>query len=219
MLVSLVELRQRARERADMMQSQFIADSELDNYINAAYADLYDILVSRWEDYYTIETPLTVVAGAATCALPADFYKMVALDKNNVEVLKFAFKDRHNVTELSYRIVKDSIIFMPTALAPGAYVLWYVPTASKLAIATDPPTAGTIASINDVNGWSEYIVVSAAIVMLNKEESDVQQLLIEKRTMLDRIESMASNRDASAPESITEVWSSYDTSLRISTGG
>jgi len=217
MEVSLVELRLRARQRADMVNSKFISDSELDNYINAAYADMYDILVSRWEDYYTVEATLTVAAGASSCALPSFFYKLVALDKGNTEVLKFSFKDRHVVTDLSYRIVKDSLVFLPAAVAPGSYTLWYVPSAPKLATATDPVTAGEADSINDVNGWSEYVVVGAAISMLTKEESDTQPLLIEKRTLLDRIEAMSANRDASAPESITEVWSPFDDALRIST--
>lgn len=215
--VTLQELRVRARERADMVGSKFISDSELDSYLNAGYFELYDILVSRWEDYYTQEASVTVAGGASSCALPTDFYKLVALDKGDTEVKKFAFKERHNVVELSYRIVKDSLVFLPAEVAAGAYTLWYVPVAERLAVATTPPTAGTTDVINDVNGWSEFVVVSAGIMMLQKEESDIQPLLIEKRALLERIEAMASNRDASAPESITEVWSSYDESFRIST--
>jgi len=215
--VTLQELRLRARERADMVGSKFISDSELDSYLNAGYFDLYDILVSRWEDYYTVEASVTVAAGASSYALPSDFYKLVALDKGDTEVAKFTFKDRHNVTALSYRIVKDSLVFLPAEVAAGSYTLWYVPLAERLAVATTPPTAGTTDVINDVNGWSEYVVVSAAIMMLQKEESDIQPLVVEKRALLDRIESMASNRDASAPESITEVWSPYDEAFRIST--
>lgn len=215
--VSLLEIRRRSRQRADMVTSNFISDDELDDYINAAYTDLYDILVSRWEDYYTLSSTITVAAGASSCQLPTDFYKLIALDKGNLEVPKYAFKDRHTVTELSYRIVKDNLMFMPEASASGNYTLWYVPLAQKLAIATDPVTDGEADSIQDVNGWAEYVVISAAIAMLIKEESDIQPLLLEKRTLIDRIESMASNRDASAPEKITEVWSPFDTEIRIAT--
>jgi uncharacterized protein YdcH (DUF465 family) len=53
-------------------------------------------------------------------------------------------------------------------------------------------------------GYEEYVVVDAAIKCLQKEESDVQMLMVQKQQLKERIENAASNRDQGEPTAITD---------------
>ena len=216
--VTLAEIKTRSREMADQDNSTFVSNSELLSYINASYAELYDILVSRNEDYYTISTELTVTSGNSSVALPSDFYKLRGVDiqldsAGNWSALpKFNFNNRNirnaNVSRLlsgqfnvSYRIVKDSLNFVPTDSASGTYRLWYIPAYSTLSDDAD--------TVDGVNGFEEYIVIDVAMKMMAKEESDTSHLERMKQAMLQRIENMAQNRDIDRPECITDTQSDY----------
>ena len=56
-----------------------------------------------------------------------------------------------------------------------------------------------------VSGYEEYVVIDAAIKCLQKEESDVQVLLVQKQQQLQRIEQAAGKRDAGESYAITDV--------------
>ena len=72
--ITLLQLRTQARDRADMTNSLFIADAELNNYINSSIAELHDLLIGAYDSYYSILTStFNTVSGTATYALPADF--------------------------------------------------------------------------------------------------------------------------------------------------
>lgn len=60
-----------------------------------------------------------------------------------------------------------------------------------------------------INGWEEYIVVDAAIKALGKEESDVTVLGARKAALLQRIQSIAENRDQGAPGKTVDVVNNY----------
>ena len=77
--ITLSELKQRARERADMVNSKFISDPELVAYINDSASELYDLLVRTYEDYYINSTEVTITSGQ-DITIPVDFYKLLGLD-------------------------------------------------------------------------------------------------------------------------------------------
>lgn len=214
--VTLADIKTQARQRADMENSEFISDSELLSYINSSYAELYDLIVSRFEDYYVESTELTITSGNSTITLPSDFYKLKGLDRkygSSTEyctVERFDWKSRNQrnssvarsslgVSNTSYRIVKDEIRILPEADAPGTYRLWYIPTFTRLSDDAD--------TVDGVNGWEEYIVIDAAIKMMQKEESDVSVLAAQKNMIVKRVEDMAQQRDADMPETISDVQS------------
>ena len=216
MTTTLAELKTRARERADQTNSTFISDSELLSYINSSYAELYDILVSRFEDYYTTSVTFSIASGNSY-SLPSDFYKLRGVDynisgDNYVTLQKFNFHDRNGRNpntslfvdrglygnKLRYRVLANELILEPSESAVGNYKLWYIPTYTRLASDSD--------TVDGINGWEEYIVVDVAIKMLSKEESSTTHLDTEKEALLKRIRDMAQNRDANAPERIADVY-------------
>lgn len=305
-MITLSSLRTAVRQRADMEDSNFVDPDELDAYINNSYKELYDIVVSRFEDYYS--TKLTFTLTTNIQALPSDFYKLRGLDVQNgsdyTPLTKWNFGDRGRFTRSvdlywvlkpQYRIMGGNIEFMPETTTSGTYRLWYIPLCANMVVGvagtktiqdllftaaslytngdlinityTNTGTAGAeivtvvgndisvaiqsgVSTANqilsalqasvaasalvtvtlsgtgataqitqaqtfltgsvvqvdgdDFNGWSEYVIIDAAIKCLVKEESDVSVLLLEKKQVMNRIEAMASNRDGE-PERVTDV--------------
>lgn len=212
--ITLATIRTESRQRADMENSEFITDSELNTFINQSYAELYDLLVSRFEDYYTTSTTFTLSAGSNTYALPSDFYKLRGLDyassgTNYIPVYKYNFSDRNRRNrsvnrligrqfDIRYRILGNTLTMTPEDGAAGNYRLWYTPRITRLSSDSD--------TLDSVNGWHEYVVVDAARKMLLKEESSTTALDREKQALIERIEAMAANRD-DQPETITDTQS------------
>ena len=210
--ITASDLKLRARQRADMENSEFVSDSELLYYVNNSYAELYDILVAKFEDYYVKNPPyeFTLAGSDYAANLPADFYKLRGVDRQSgsdwYNLRLFQFEQRNDTgrgghwalaESLRYRIYGNQIIISPSDQASGTYKIWYVPKFTPLVADVD--------TVDGVNGWEEYIVVDAAIKCLQKEESSTTTLEGMKKALLVRINSMATNRDAGEPERVTDM--------------
>lgn len=226
----LGSLRLQAQQRADRVNSNFVTKAEWNNYINQSYFELYDLLVTAYEDYY-LATHTFLTTGATEYPLPnglllntsstvsKPLYKLLGVDLGLtsgtsawVTLRKFNFISRNRYvypsltasaigySDLQYRIMGNNIEMIP---APGAgqYIkLHYVPRMVRLLKDTD--------MADGVSGWAEYIIVDAAIKALTKEESDTSALMAIKQMLMDRIQTAASNRDAGAPDTISATRSS-----------
>lgn len=149
-------------------------------------------------------------------AAPA-FYKIVGVDlalsstnDSFVTILPFMFKDRnryavpnfqsfYGVTNLRYRIQGTNpqhIWFTPIPTAGQTIQLWYIPSLTPLSASGD--------QIVDPSGWSEYIIVDAAIKCMQKEESDCSLLMAQKAALVNRINCAAENRDAGSPATVSD---------------
>jgi hypothetical protein len=212
--VTLQYLRDQSRAAADQQESGFVRPAELDDLINSACQELYDILVSRFEDYY-LEDPVSfsISSPADTVTLPANFYKLRGVDLQNAggqwaPLKPFMFEERN--------LLQNPIIYTPTGLAQGMYRvrknllqilgtgdnpiqgrLWYIPAFTRLVNAAD--------TFDGVNGWERYVVVTVAIAMKSKEESDTTTLEAEKARLFDRINNLANNRDEGNPQRVQDV--------------
>lgn len=213
---SLRWLRESAQQRADRVNSNFVTQTEWNSYINQSALELYDLLVTTYEDYFLAEPYLFTTDGSTNrYNLPTDFYKLAGIDcglanSNNawVTIKKFQFAARnryvfpniaatyYGVFNLQYRLVGDKLMFIPTPAA-GQYIrMWYVPRLPTLLKDTD--------TLDTVSGWSEYIIVDAAIKALQKEESDVSVLMAQKAALIKRIEETAMNRDEGMPDTVSD---------------
>jgi hypothetical protein len=212
--VTLLQMRARVRARADMKNSTFVEDDELDQYINASYQELYDILVTSFEDYYTQPPVSFTLSGTDYFDLPSDFYKLRGVDCSvdstvsyyTITPFNFANRNRSGDSlnrirftqyDRNYRIVGNRLYITPTDKADGDYRIWYIPQATLLVAETD--------TLNGINGWEEYVVVDAARKCLAKEESDTSFMIAEKEALRQRIFASSANRDAGFPETITDV--------------
>ncbi len=107
--VTRQDLRDAARERADMVNSQFVTDAELNRWIENSRRHLYNKLVGKYEDYFikwitqasliSLSSPTPgIVVGEADYMLPIDYFKMVLVEEiysggGSNELSKYRFAD------------------------------------------------------------------------------------------------------------------------------
>lgn len=211
-MATRAELRTRARERADMENTTFISDAELNDYLQQSWFELYDLLVASYEDYFTTSSNSTVTSGS-TIALPSDFYKLRGIDyqldgSTWVSIRSYNFAERNlrarnfdrlvaGRRNIVYRMLAGSVQLLPENDALGTYKLWYIPRCATF--------ASDSTAVTNVLDFDEYIVVDAAIKMLVKEESDPSALMMAKEALIKRIREMASNRDAGEPQTVADT--------------
>jgi hypothetical protein len=223
--LSLGELRLRSQQKADRTNGQFVTTSEWNFFINQAYYELYDLLITVYEDYY-VAPRLSILTDGVTqqyplpngqnySAAPA-MYKLFGVDlglanSTNawVTIKKFDFIARNRyvfpqitstflgVFNLRYRLVGGNIMFIPVPSGQQTIGLWYFPRLTTLLQDTDV--------MDGISGWTEYVIARAAKYALDKEESDTSRLTEEIVFLKQRIEESATNRDAGQPDSISDV--------------
>lgn len=227
--INLGYIRYLATLRADMLNSGFLTLDEWNSNINQSAYELYDILVTKFGDDYFLAPPVSFVTtgsnpyplpdGATTIggSVPPAIYKLVGVDcgvavGNNawVTLPRFNWIDRNKfiypqlqanalgVFNLSYREMGNNLYFIPNPSSGQQIQLWYVPIMTQLLKDTDMLPFS-------ISGWSEYVIVDAAIKAMSKEESDVSSLSAQKAALLMRIETTAANRDVGQPNTISDT--------------
>ena len=211
--ITVATIKTRARQKADMVGSNFISDSELLAYVNEAYFSFYDLMVSRFEDY-NLGDPVsfTISSGTPYYTVDADFYKLVGVDRSlgggrwyPLRLTPWRSRNRYQTgfsqyglyPKVGYRLIGNKIRFTPEDQSPGDYRYWYIPLATALTDDAD--------TIERYNGFEELVVIDTAIKMLAKEESDINYLLMERQRVENRIKDMAQQRDLSEQGRIEEV--------------
>lgn len=223
--MSLGTIRLAAQQRADMVNSQFLSNTEWNANINSSLFELYDLLVTLYDDYF-IAPALTISADGVNSLFPLPngvlysaappMYKLRGVDlavnaaaNSYVTVPRFNFAERnqwlyqssnstpYGAVNLRYRLMGNQIELLPIPGANQSIRLWYIPRLTMLLKDSDVTTAG-------VSGWIEYVVIDAAIKALQKEESDVSVLMSQKQALVARINGSAQNRDAGQPETISD---------------
>jgi len=215
MSITLEELKTQSRQLADMSDNEFISDSELTNYINFAISELHDMLVENYESEYFLSTESgTTVSGTAEYALPTNFYKLRGVDiKLNgtdwFSINAFNFNERNRyeefgswslqgISNVRYRVMGSNIRFSPVPDNALSYKIWYIPVATKLVSDSD--------TLDDINQFSDFVILTAAMKMLIKEESDVSVLQAERNRIEQKIRQASENRDAGQPASISDIY-------------
>ena len=210
-------MRTAVRERAGMESNDptnaFITNTELDTIINTSAAELHGLKVTTYEDYSLTRATSTVASGANTISLPTDSMKIRKLewrvttqtgDWLNVPQVSLQEIDRINLLRGrsafgpgGWLLDETSIFIVPEAAADGTYRVWY---AKKYAAMTSDSD-----TIDDSNGWHEYVIIDAAMKCLGKEESDVSLLAAQKLGLIARITTEAANRTAGGPHRVVDV--------------
>lgn len=145
------------------------------------------------------------------------FYKLAGMDlgintSNNawVTLQKFNFIDRNSyvypnststiygVYNMRYRLMGNNVNIIPTPAGNQQVRLWYSPKLPALLQDVDVTTLG-------YSGWLRYPIVRAAKYALDKEETDTSKLDAEIGYLKTRIEEASQNRDAGAPDTISNT--------------
>ena len=223
-VMTLLELRTAARQRANQEHSEFVSDAELTSYVNQSLAELHGLVVQSFgEDYFITETDLSYAANAITASLPSDFFKARGVSvlistgtPNRYATLRqYNYNTRNSwastgsvqqgVTtgwwsNLRSRIAQGNLELRPPPDRAVTVRLAYIPVVTELVDDTDST------EVNDsLNGWLEYVIVDAAIKMKDKEETDTTVLQRQREAIVKRIESETANRDAGDAETIRDA--------------
>jgi len=147
--------------------------------------------------------------------VPPPLYKLAGVDLglNNapngfVTIQKYNLIDRnryvfpntastiYGVFGMQYRVIGNTIRFIPTPSSLQPIGLWYVPRRRQLVLETD--------TTDGYNGWTNYIIARAAKYALDKEESDSSKLDAEIIYLKQRIEESAPNRDEGQADTVSD---------------
>ncbi len=163
MAATLATLRTRVRQRADKVSTQFVTDSEVTAYVNAAASELYSLLAQRRKDWFTTNENETIASGntiTLSTALASRMLYLVGIDYliggQYLPLKPYDFGMRGGVNSVEQ--------------ATGTYRVWYVPEMTLLVADGDTLVWGIPQELE------EMIVVGAAIKIKDKEEADTSVL-------------------------------------------
>lgn len=209
---TLASLRSRCKQRSNMENSSFVSDTEWNDYINYSISELRDMIISKaGDDYFATSANFPLDNQNETYSLPTDFYKilwceLLGNDGYYYKMKRFEISEMNSnanaaflaqLPEIRYRLREDKLWLNPLSALGGRTVrLWYVPLAPELSLDGD--------TLQGFNGWDEYIVLRAAIIALEKEESDTSALSMRLEQLRLRVEAMSGNRDQAQPMRIQD---------------
>jgi len=233
--LSLAELRLRAQQRADMVNSQYVTNAEWNFFINQSMYELYDILITAYQDYFEApEVSFTTTGSQYTYPLPdgalsftdsqtnltivaPPFYKLSGVDLG-LQTANNAF-----VTVGRYNLIdRNRYVFPNTASTIfGVFNLQYRLMGNNIRFIPTPSNSQVIRLLyiprlpqmladEDLttigySGWLQYVIVRAAKYALDKQEADTGKLDSELSFLNKRIEETAINRDAGRPDTISDT--------------
>ncbi len=185
----------RARQKADMMNTGYITAQEEMDLLNETYCELYDLLVSSFEEYFIVDDYFVdLVPGTYNYALPDDFYKGVGVDfQLNMSATSFITLKPFSEME------RNGLTGVIGAIPTGRVKLRYIPQPVIY-------TATTDAIDTKIAGWETLLVVNMAIAMRSKEESQTADLERAQAKLMERITINASNRDIGFPARVNDVY-------------
>lgn len=230
--INLGYLRYMSQLRADKLTSQYLTMDEWNFNINQSAAELYDLLVDKYGEDYFLSDPVNItLTGAISYDLPDGsnysaspaLYKLNGADVNisgqstganagwtPLSRSNWSDRDRfttwpgqagalNNIYQMSYRTMGDQLYLFPQNTNMLVRI-WYVPILTQM-------LRDTAMLPFSISGWSEYVIVDAAMKAMIKEESlqKWQVLAAIKAALIERIETTAANRDVGQPNTVSNT--------------
>ena len=237
--INLGYIRYFAKLKADKLKSNFLTLDEWNFNINQSATRLYDLLVTKYGDRYFFAPALLIQANGTNVypipdgsnylvnGVPAPaLFKLSGIDGSSgsagvnssnawytLPTFNWIDRNRYNTLQLAGTVTSvyglaycwqgQNIYFQPFPSNAISLQLWYVPILKMMLKDTDMMPFS-------ISGWSELVMVDAAIKALIKEESyDQANKLIDERTgLLTRIEETAPSRDVGTANTVSNTRSS-----------
>lgn len=233
--LSLGELRLRAQERADRVGSNFVTLPEWNFFLMQAMYELYDLLITVYEDYFLApEVTFAVDGNLQSYPLPdgaitftdsatgqpivaPPFYKLSGVDlaisnTNNgyVNMNKYNLIDRNKFVYPNSGSTIYGVFNLQYRLMGNKIRFIPVPSAGSVVRLLYIPRLPVLLSDTDLttigySGWLQYVIIRAAKYALDKEESDTGTLTQEIGFLKKRIEETAINRDLGQPDTVSDT--------------
>lgn len=195
------------------VNSRVVTDDEVVEYLQASLNDLYDTVVTTYEDggVFRRSYPfaLTNTSTLDLHSLDRPFYKFLGLDyvkgAGDVQAVhrtgSFQGRNRRAGTR-EYEISGSELQLLPAnaSQVSGSYVLHFVPQMDDLVLSDPTPGQTNLLPI-ELRPWREALVVGASITVATKRNmTDLVATLTDRYVRLQaRIVKTAANRDANEP--------------------
>ena len=236
--MSLGQLRLMAQERADRVNSNFVTLPEWNLFINQAMYELYDLLVTVYDDYFKAPSAsfttngnqqlfplpdgtLTFLNDSNQPFVAQPFYKLLGIDLAlNTSQAAWVTVNRYNFIDRNRYIYPNS-----NSTLYGVFNMRYRPMGKNIELIPVPagnqklriqyiPRLPALLQDTDIttigfSGWLQYVIVRAAKYALDKEESQTDTLTQELLFLKARIEESASNRDVGGADTISDTRSGF----------
>lgn len=207
----LSALRTEAQQYADAENDPHKSTAEWTTWLNAAGAELYDLLVSTFEDWYVdVVSSLTPSASTGVLTPGVEILKIRALEKNVggsdwMRVLQTSGPERPqyraiigpvlsgHAADCVYDLQGQTIYILPSSSWSGTFRIWYVPTYAPMSADADY-LFGSASGKLVPNQWHQYVTLGAAIRARMKEEGNINELAGMQAQVRDRIQSAARDR-------------------------
>lgn len=204
------------RARCDQTTSNgaiaYIDDATILEWLNQAWADLYDHLVKSGEHYYLRRDIYVTQPSVDAYPLPADHYKTMGVSVQTsgrwVPAHRFQFERRDDAQmfgeggmgwpfTLHYDLWGQTMQWLE--LPAGGYSIrhFYYPVAARMTLNDGGSPAGSNSFIDGVNGWELYVIDWAAKKCAERDENtDLASMLAgDIAQTLGRIVSMSTTRN------------------------
>lgn len=201
---TLLQLRTFLAQKGGFENSADLTATVLNGFINDAIEEAWDLMVQRWEDYYTKAAALTYTANAAAIALPSDYLKLRKLWilQSGTEYSKLLpgtldAAHRYTSTTLSgkaYRYREDAtgLLLMPVPAQAETLKLFYIPQAIQLVNDADVITF-------EVPMLARLVLAIAWRECLDRQELDPSPAIAKVEELTSKCRTSAEARDADQP--------------------
>ncbi len=232
--MSLGQIRMLSQMRADRVNSQFVTMPEWNSFINLAMDELYDLLITQYEDYFMAPRTrfytngssaifplpngfLTFQDAAGADVVAQPFYKLLGVDLGiNANANAFVTLKKYNLIDRNRYLYNNTqsamygIANMQYRILGNNIEFIPLPSGNQLVQLLYIPRLPQLLQDTDIStlgfsGWLNYVICRAAKYALDKEESDTTKLDQELAFLRQRIEETAMNRDAGQPDTISDT--------------
>jgi hypothetical protein len=219
---TMAELITQVRRRADLENSAFVTDQELEDFLNDSIAELHSELLSRWGDeYFATEEQIAVAGGPVdedgsevSLSPPFDDPPLKVLgvalfleaEQRLVPLHTFSFGDTVQRLDAGdwanspprYKLKGNDVLAFDQ---PPSVTQQIIVRAVEQATRYDKDVAS---EIDELYAWREFVIVDTTIKVMQKEESDTAALDARKQYLLVRMSANAPPRDIAAPKMIRD---------------
>lgn len=187
-----------ARRYANQVNTATFTDDELRDYVYASAAQLYEITVAAYNDYYTERYYLDLVARQESYELPNDFRSLNAVYSlqtgpgtrwmlkpyTATEYARYSINFVNPQWPFMYRLRSNRLFLLPVPAVNRVRGLevWYTPQFKR-------PAGGDDVSFDPVlpNGFEEWIALDVAIKMATKMRlPDLQGMLMDLKKPVEK---------------------------------
>lgn len=200
---TFAQIKQSIRLRGGWTTSLRVTDALLDDIVNEALAELWDVLIAKWADYYTLSTILNATPGQEAIFPAVNWYKFrkLELDESGAAAsgdwvlvrptTLDAMHELRNATRARYRLVRSQILLAPVPTAADRYRLHYIPPVTRLVADGD--------TFDGINGYESILVQKGKLAVETELKLDTTDTLRRIAELEARVRSAADAPDSDQP--------------------